>query len=59
MTKSVAFGLCVGIVGCALGLRVKDGSQGVGRATTNAVVVSIFLIIVVDALFVTAQRMLL
>lgn len=57
--KSLAFGLCVGVVGCALGLRVTGGSEGVGRATTNAVVVSIFLIICIDALFVTAQRMVL
>jgi phospholipid/cholesterol/gamma-HCH transport system permease protein len=57
--KCVTFGLCVGLVGCALGLSVEGGSQGVGRATTNAVVLGIFLIIVVDALFVTAQRMLL
>ncbi len=57
--KSVTFGLCVGVVGCALGLRVEGGSEGVGRATTNAVVLSIFLVIVVDTIFVTAQRMVL
>ena len=57
--KSLAFGSIVGVVGCALGLRVHGGSEGVGRATTNAVVVGIFLIIVVDALFVTCQRLVL
>ncbi|MBI5850173.1 MAG: ABC transporter permease [Planctomycetes bacterium] len=57
--KCVTFGLCVGVVGCALGLRVEGGSEGVGRATTNAVVLGIFLVIVVDTLFVTAQRMVL
>jgi phospholipid/cholesterol/gamma-HCH transport system permease protein len=46
------------VVGCALGLRVQDGSEGVGRATTNAVVLGIFLVIVIDAVFVTCQRML-
>ena len=56
--KSLVFGVCIGVVGCALGLRVEGGSEGVGRATTNAVVFSIFLIIVIDAVFVTAQRML-
>jgi phospholipid/cholesterol/gamma-HCH transport system permease protein len=59
LAKSATFGFAVGVVGCALGLRVADGSEGVGRATTNAVVVGIFLVIVVDALFVTCQRMLL
>lgn len=57
--KSLVFGLCIGVVGCGLGLRVKGGSEGVGRATTNAVVMSIFLIIIIDAIFVTGQRMLL
>jgi phospholipid/cholesterol/gamma-HCH transport system permease protein len=57
LCKSLTFGAAVGVVGCALGLRVKGGSEGVGRATTNAVVLSIFLVIVIDAAFVTCQRM--
>ena len=52
-------GAMVGVVGCALGLRVQGGSEGVGRATTNAVVLGIFMIIVVDAVFVTMQRLVL
>ena len=55
--KSVVFGAIVGVVGCGLGMRVTGGSEGVGRATTNAVVLTIFLIIVVDALFVAAQQL--
>ncbi|HEB53404.1 MAG TPA: STAS domain-containing protein [bacterium] len=58
LAKAATFGAAVGVVGCALGLRVKGGSEGVGRATTNAVVLGIFQVIVIDALFVTAQRML-
>jgi phospholipid/cholesterol/gamma-HCH transport system permease protein len=57
--KSLAFGAIVGLVGCALGLRVTGGSEGVGRATTNSVVLSIFLIICTDAVFVTFQRLVL
>jgi phospholipid/cholesterol/gamma-HCH transport system permease protein len=57
LAKSATFGAGVGIVGCALGLRVQDGSEGVGRATTSAVVLGIFLVIVVDAVFVTCQRL--
>jgi phospholipid/cholesterol/gamma-HCH transport system permease protein len=59
MAKSVAFGLMIGVIGCALGLRVQGGSTGVGKATTNSVVLSVFVIIVVDAVFVTMQRMIL
>jgi phospholipid/cholesterol/gamma-HCH transport system permease protein len=58
LAKGATFGAAVGVVGCALGLRVRDGSEGVGRATTNSVVLGIFLIIVVDAIYVTCQRML-
>lgn len=58
LSKACTFGAAVGVVGCALGLRVKGGSEGVGRATTNAVVLGIFLVIVIDAIFVTCQRML-
>lgn len=58
LAKACTFGAAVGVVGCALGMRVQGGSEGVGRATTNAVVLGIFLVIVVDALFVTCQRML-
>ena len=54
--KSLTFGAVIGVVGCALGLRVQGGSEGVGRATTNAVVLGIFMIILIDAVFVTVQR---
>ena len=46
--KSVIFGGIVGLVGLAQGLAVRGGAEGVGRATTNAVVYSIILIIVAD-----------
>lgn len=55
--KCVVFGALVGVVGCGLGLRVKGGSEGVGRATTNAVVLGIFFIIVIDAIFVAVQQL--
>jgi len=38
-------------VGCYEGLRVEGGAESVGRQTTKAVVVSIFLVIVADAIF--------
>jgi phospholipid/cholesterol/gamma-HCH transport system permease protein len=48
MMKPLAFGLIIATVGCWQGLRVKGGAQGVGRATTNAVVVSSVLVLTVD-----------
>ena len=48
--KSVIFGGIVGVVGLAQGFQVRGGAEGVGRATTNAVVYSIILIIVADCI---------
>jgi len=48
--KSVIFAAIVGIVGIAQGFQVRGGAEGVGRATTNAVVYAIILIIVTDCL---------
>lgn len=47
-TKSVVFAFILSTVGCYQGLNVRGGTQGVGRATTQAVVVSSVLIIVTD-----------
>lgn len=47
-SKTVVFAFIIATVGCYQGLKVKGGTQGVGRATTQAVVVSSVLIIVSD-----------
>jgi len=52
--KSVLFGCIVGLVGLAQGFQVRGGAEGVGRATTNAVVYSIILIILGDCLLTVA-----
>jgi phospholipid/cholesterol/gamma-HCH transport system permease protein len=53
LVKAGVFGLLIGLIACSLGLSVKpwEGSEGVGRATTNAVVYCIIAIIVTDAIF--------
>ena len=53
LIKAGAFGLLIGLIACFLGLSVKpwEGSNGVGRATTNTVVYSIVAIIGADAIF--------
>jgi phospholipid/cholesterol/gamma-HCH transport system permease protein len=51
-SKAIVFGLILATVGCYKGLTVRGGTQGVGRATTQAVVISSVLIIVAD-LFLT------
>ncbi len=48
LVKATAFGFIVGIVACQQGLRTKDGATGVGRSTTNAVVLCVMLISIAD-----------
>ena len=47
-TKSLVFGFILASVGCYKGLTVRGGTQGVGHATTQAVVVSSVMIIIAD-----------
>jgi phospholipid/cholesterol/gamma-HCH transport system permease protein len=53
LVKAGVFGLLIGLIACFLGLAVKpwQGSEGVGRATTNTVVYCIVAIIAADAVF--------
>jgi phospholipid/cholesterol/gamma-HCH transport system permease protein len=46
LTKPVVFGFIIATVGCYQGLKVKGGTQGVGRATTQAVVTASVIILV-------------
>ncbi len=48
LTKPLAFGYILSTVGCYYGLNVRGGTQGVGRATTQAVVVSSVFILVAN-----------
>jgi len=46
LTKPIIFGFIIATVGCYQGLAVKGGTQGVGRATTQAVVTaSVFILV--------------
>ena len=51
MIKAPVFGVIIAIVGCLEGFRVSGSAESVGRQTTRAVVTSLFLVIVADALF--------
>lgn len=58
LIKPVLFGFIIATIGCYYGLSAKGGTQGVGRATTQAVVAASVLILAVD-LFVTRLLMVL
>lgn len=51
LVKAPVFGLIVGMSGCFQGMQVESNSEDVGIKTTAAVVQSIFMVIVLDALF--------
>jgi phospholipid/cholesterol/gamma-HCH transport system permease protein len=53
MTKAACFGLILSIIGCYKGFNTKGGAEGVGRATTEAVVLSSISILISDY-FLTA-----
>jgi phospholipid/cholesterol/gamma-HCH transport system permease protein len=50
LIKPTVFGFIIAIIGCYKGLSTTGGTVGVGRSTTQAVVVSSILIIAVDFL---------
>jgi phospholipid/cholesterol/gamma-HCH transport system permease protein len=51
LVKSFMFGVTITAVGCLEGLNTTGGAEQVGRSTTRAVVMSIFLVILVDLVF--------
>ncbi|HYG97522.1 MAG TPA: ABC transporter permease [Terriglobales bacterium] len=48
LSKPVLFGFVIASIGCYYGMSAKGGTQGVGRATTQAVVAASVLILAVD-----------
>lgn len=53
LAKSLVFAWIIGTIGSYCGMSIQGGASGVGRATTRAVVMSIFMIIVADSVFAT------
>ena len=48
LLKTVFFGVVIVIVGAQQGLQTSGGATGVGRSTTNAVVISIVIIYILN-----------
>ena len=51
LIKAPVFGFIIALAGCFQGMQVEGTSEQVGARTTTAVVQSIFLVIVLDAIF--------
>jgi len=51
LSKSVVFAILITVIGLSTGFSVSGGAEGVGRATTRAVVASITALVIADMLF--------
>ncbi len=51
LVKAPVFAFLIAVVGCLEGFKVEGSAESVGRHTTSAVVQSIFLVILFDAVF--------
>jgi phospholipid/cholesterol/gamma-HCH transport system permease protein len=54
LLKPLVYAVIVSLIGCYYGLRTTGGTQGVGRATTQAVVAATVLIFIMDLLITKA-----
>jgi phospholipid/cholesterol/gamma-HCH transport system permease protein len=54
--KGAVFGLFIALIACHFGLRIKPNTKSLGNETTNSVVVSITLVILLDAIFAIAFK---
>ena len=51
LSKGVVFGALIALVSCHFGLRIEPNTESLGRGTTSAVVTSITVVILADAVF--------
>ena len=49
--KSAVFGLMIALIACHFGFRIKPNTESLGSETTNSVVASITVVIMIDAIF--------
>jgi phospholipid/cholesterol/gamma-HCH transport system permease protein len=49
--KGVVFGSLIAMIACHFGLRIEPNTESLGTGTTNSVVTSITVVIIVDAVF--------
>jgi phospholipid/cholesterol/gamma-HCH transport system permease protein len=58
LVKSVAFAVAIALIACQQGFATSGGAEGVGRRTTSTVVTCLFALVLIDAVFTFAFRML-
>ena len=53
LVKALFFGGIIGTMGCYNGFQTEGGAEGVGKATTGAVVTSCVLVLILDYILAT------
>ena len=56
LIKGVTFGSVIPVVSCSFGFQCRGGAEGVGKATTQSVVTSTILVIILDFVITFALR---
>ena len=56
--KSVVFAVAITLIACQRGLSTRGGAAGVGSSTTSAVVVTLFALVLLDAMFASLYNLL-
>ena len=51
LSKGVVCGMAIALISCHFGLRIKSNTESLGEGTTNSVVTSITVVIIIDAIF--------
>ena len=54
LVKAAVFGYLIALMGCYHGFHSKGGAQGVGKATTNAVVTGAILVLIFNYIITEA-----
>lgn len=56
IVKSIAFAIAIALIACQQGFSTSGGAEGVGRRTTSTVVICLFVLVLIDALFTMVFR---
>lgn len=56
LVKSGVFGIAIALISCQQGMATDGGAEGVGRRTTSSVVMSLFVLVLIDAMFTAFFR---
>lgn len=56
ITKALIFGFTIGVVGCYKGFHAQQGTRGVGKASNQAVVLSMFLVFLEEVVIVQVSN---